>query len=60
MDVDLYRNMIREFSGIPLMNERYSFYYDETGNIRKFKLTEYGVNAVEGIDNDFYTWRCFI
>lgn len=53
MDVNLYRKKISEYSGIPLLNERYSFYYDETGNIRKFKLTSYGVNAVEGITNDF-------
>lgn len=53
MDVDGYRNMICEFSGLPLFDEKCSFYYDETGNVRKFRLTEKGVNADEGIANDF-------
>lgn len=53
MDVDEYRNMISEFSDLPLFDEKYSFYYDETGNVRKFRLTENGVNAEEGIANDF-------
>lgn len=53
MDVDEYRKMISEFSDLPLFDGKYSFYYDETGNVRKFRLTEIGVNAEEGIDNDF-------
>lgn len=53
MDVVEYRNMISEFSDLPLFDEKCSFYYDETGNIRKFRLTENGVNAEEGIANDF-------
>lgn len=39
--------------GLSVPSEKYSFYYDETGNIRKFKLTDSGVNAEEGISNDF-------
>ena len=54
MDVDEYRNMINEFSGLPLFDEKCSFYYDETGNVRKFRLTENGVNAEEGIANDSF------
>jgi len=53
MDVDEYRNMISEFSGLQLFDAKCSFYYDETGNVRKFRLTENGVNAEEGIANDF-------
>jgi len=53
MDVDGYRNMISEFSDLPLFDEKCSFYYDETGNVRKFRFTENGVNAEEGIANDF-------
>ncbi len=53
MDVDEYRKMISEFSDLPLFDGKYSFYYDETGNVRKFRLTENGVNAEEGIANDF-------
>ncbi|MBU3227800.1 DUF3800 domain-containing protein [Clostridium algidicarnis] len=53
MDVDIYRDEWRMLLGIPLLNEKYSFFYDETGNVRKFRLTENGVNADEGIANDF-------
>lgn len=53
MDVDEYRNILSMLSGIPLLNGKYCFYYDETGNVRKFRLTENGVNAKEGIANDF-------
>lgn len=53
LDVDEYRKMISEFSDLPLFDWKYSFYYDETGNVRKFRLTENGVNAEEGIANDF-------
>jgi hypothetical protein len=53
MDVDEYRKMISELSNLPLFDGKYSFYYDETGNVRKFRLTENGVNAEEGIANDF-------
>ena len=50
MDVDEYRRMISEFSDLQLFDEKCSFYYDETGNVRKFRLTENGVNAEEGIE----------
>lgn len=53
MDVNVYRNQISELSNIPLMNDKYSFFYDETGNVRKFRLTQNGINAEEGIANDF-------
>lgn len=53
MDVDEYRKICCEYSGIPVFDGKYSFYYDETGNVRKFKLTRNGVNADEGISNDF-------
>lgn len=53
MDVDENRKMISELSDLPLFDEKYSFYYDETGNVRKFRMTENGVNAEEGIANDF-------
>lgn len=53
MDVDEYRDLLSMLSGIPLLNGKYCFYYDETGNVRKFRLTERGVNAVGGIANDF-------
>lgn len=53
MDVDIFRDQWSMLSGIPLLDGKYSFFYDETGNVRKFRLTENGVNADEGIANDF-------
>ena len=53
MDVNEHRNDLSMLSNIPLLYEKYSFYYDETENVRKFRLTENGVNAEEGIANDF-------
>lgn len=53
MDVDEYVNVLCILSGILPLNGKYNFFYDETGNVRKFRLTENGVNADEGIANDF-------
>lgn len=53
MDADEYIEDLSGFLGIPSLNGKYSFYYDETGNVRKFRLTESGVNAEEGVANDF-------
>lgn len=53
MDVDEHIDDWSVLLGIPSLNGKYSFYYDETGNVRKFRLTERGVNAEEGIANDF-------
>ncbi len=55
-----FRNSVQEFrenwsaySGIELPDSRYSIFYDETGNVRKFRVSDNGVNAPSGIDNDF-------
>lgn len=48
-DVNEFRDIVK----IPLLNKSCSFFYDETGNVRKFRLTQSGVNAPEGIENDF-------
>lgn len=48
-----YDNIWSLLSGISVPHGEYNFYYDETGNVRKFKLTDSGVNAEEGISNDF-------
>lgn len=53
MDVDEFRKDWSILSDIPLLNGKYSFYYDETSNVRKFRLTENGVNAEDGVANDF-------
>ena len=57
MDVDEYRNMISEFSDLQLFDEKCSFYYDETGNVRKFRLTENGVNAFMSMSKGSIDYR---
>src|ERR1035437_1463656 len=52
-DVDEFRAIWAECSGIDLPDGRYSIFYDETGNVRKFRVAEDAVNAPSGIDNDF-------
>ena len=36
------REMEARFRGVKTCNEKWSFYYDETGNCRKFRLTDDG------------------
>ena len=53
-NVNERRKSISEIQGIPLFNEKMSFYYDETGNCRKFSLKSDGtVNSVDAINHDF-------
>ena len=53
IDVNMLRTTEAEFQGLPLCNEFMTFYYDETGNCRKFILNETGVNSPNAIANDF-------
>ncbi|WP_347028378.1 DUF3800 domain-containing protein [Intestinibacter bartlettii] len=40
-------------SGYPLFEERFTFFYDETGNCRKFLLNDDGVNYTNALKNNF-------
>lgn len=53
LDVNDMRNMESELQGIPVCDDVMTFYYDETGNCRKFALTEMGINAPDALINDF-------
>ncbi|WP_202941662.1 DUF3800 domain-containing protein [Alteromonas macleodii] len=45
MDINLLRNTIIEFGRLQGVDDTYTFFYDETNNIRKLYLTGYGVNV---------------
>jgi hypothetical protein len=55
MDIEI--NEFRELEAMhhqfQLPNEEMTFYYDETANVRKFCLTEDGVNDVNAVYRDF-------
>lgn len=53
IDVDLIRKADLEMHGIPLCNEKMTFYYDETNNCGKFYLTEEGINDESALLCDF-------
>lgn len=46
-------NSIFDINGIQPFSERWTFYYDESGNCRKFALTDKGVNSEDAIVGDF-------
>ena len=53
IDVDFIRNADSEMHGIPLCDEKLTFYYDETNNCGKFYLTESGINDECALLSDF-------
>lgn len=52
-DINELRNQEAELHNFRLPNEQMTFYYDETGNVRKFCLTEEGVNDANAVIHDF-------
>lgn len=53
IDVDFMRNRDSEMHGMPLCDEKLTFYYDETNNCGKFYLTEIGINDESALLSDF-------
>ncbi|GAA0062658.1 DUF3800 domain-containing protein [Clostridium sp. CTA-1] len=55
MDIDI--NELRELEAMHHQfrppNEKMTFYYDETANVRKFSLTEKGINDLNAVNRDF-------
>ena len=47
------KQQISVISGRPPCNDVYTFFYDETGNCRKFSLTDDGYNSESAIENNF-------
>lgn len=52
-DVNILREIAAEMSGFELPNDKMTFYYDETGNCRKFYLNENGINSVDALKHDY-------
>lgn len=52
-DIDDMRQIEATLQGIPPCNARMTFYYDETGNCGKFKVTETGFNDPMALARDF-------
>ena len=53
IDVEDIKKDVFELNGIPPFNEKMTFYYDESGNCRKFSLTDKGFNNTDAIKGDF-------
>lgn len=50
VDTDMFNLNLQD---IPPCKDVFTFYYDETGNCRKFRLTENGVNNSNALENNF-------
>lgn len=50
IDANIYKMNIQ---GLPPFDEKMIFYYDETGNCRKFTLTEKGFNDSNAVYKNF-------
>lgn len=53
INVEEAKKVMSEFYHIPIFDEEMTFYYDESGNCRKFSLTESGFNNDEAIKENF-------
>ena len=53
INVEDQKKAILDLNGIPPFEEEMSFYYDESGNCRKFSLTETGFNNIDALKGDF-------
>ena len=53
INVEDQKDTVWKLNGIKPFNEEMTFYYDESGNCRKFYLTDNGFNDSEAIKGDF-------
>ena len=53
INVEDHKDTVWKLNGIKPFNEEMTFYYDESGNCRKFYLTDNGFNDPEAIKGDF-------
>lgn len=53
INVEDQKKAILDLDGIPPFEEEMTFYYDESGNCRKFSLTETGFNNIDALKGDF-------
>lgn len=53
INVEDIKKCIFDLNGIPPFEEGMTFYYDESGNCRKFTLTDTGFNNIDALKGDF-------
>lgn len=53
INVEDHKKAIFTLNGIPPFEEEMTFYYDESGNCRKFSLTDAGFNNTDALKGDF-------
>ncbi len=53
INVEDQKKAVFDLNGIPPFEEEMTFYYDESGNCRKFSLTEKGFNNTDALKGDF-------
>ena len=53
INVEDHKKAIFALNGIPPFEEEMTFYYDESGNCRKFSLTDAGFNNTDALKGDF-------
>lgn len=53
LNIEDQKKAVFELNGIEPFNEEMTFYYDESGNCRKFSLTENGFNSTDALKGDF-------
>ena len=49
IDVEDIKNTLKDLHGIEPCKDVMTFFYDESGNCRKFSLTEKGVNSQDSL-----------
>ena len=53
INVEDQKKAVFNLNGIPPFEEVMTFYYDESGNCRKFSLTDIGFNNIDALKGDF-------
>ena len=53
IDVAEVKESISALTGLLPFNQKFTFFYDETGNCRKFSLTKNGVNSLDALKYNF-------
>lgn len=53
INVEEQKKVVFELNGIRPFDDEMTFYYDESGNCRKFSLTETGFNNIDALKGDF-------
>ena len=57
VNVEDRKQAVFDLNGIAPFNEEMTFYYDESGNCRKFSLTEEGFNSIDALKEDIKEYK---